>query len=114
KCFVRGHWQKYLNTWHGVAYKALGRGPENPLGAAESVYNLMQATHVLTPCPYMTDLELERFSLRHSYSGVIAELGYPRIDLQLNMSNDDRSRVLTDLSLDLGRKTVLYAPTWRG
>lgn len=51
--FVRKPDQKYLNTWHGIAYKTLGRTDASPLGAAGSVYNLLQATHVLTPCPYM-------------------------------------------------------------
>ena len=35
--FVRKEDQKYLNTWHGIAYKALGRTESSPLGAAGSV-----------------------------------------------------------------------------
>lgn len=114
KGFVRRKEQKYLNTWHGIAYKALGRGPENVLGAAESVYNLLQATHVLTPCEYMTTLELDRFSLRHAHSGQIAELGYPRIDMQLGMTEYKTDLLMEEIGLEQSRKTVLYAPTWRG
>lgn len=112
--FVRKADQKYLNTWHGIAYKALGRTEDSPLGAAGSVYNLLQATHVLTPCPFMTETELSRFSLRGVFSGSMAEIGYPRQDLTLNMPHDRASRIKEELKLDPSKKTVLYAPTWRG
>ncbi|MBM6589175.1 CDP-glycerol glycerophosphotransferase family protein [Brevibacterium sp. RIT 803] len=112
--FVRKPDQKYLNTWHGIAYKTLGRTAASPLGAAGSVYNLLQATHVLTPCPYMTEAELTRFSLRGVFSGSMAEIGYPRQDLTLNMSELSAQRLRGNLGLDPTKKTVLYAPTWRG
>jgi CDP-glycerol glycerophosphotransferase (TagB/SpsB family) len=112
--FVRKPDQKYLNTWHGIAYKALGRTEASPLGAAGSVYNLLQASHVLTPCPLMTEVELSRFSLRGVFSGSLAEVGYPRQDLTINMANDETRRIATELGLDPAKKTVLYAPTWRG
>ncbi|WP_166973430.1 CDP-glycerol glycerophosphotransferase family protein [Brevibacterium atlanticum] len=112
--FVRKPEQKYLNTWHGIAYKALGRTQSSPLGAAGSVYNLLQATHVLTPCPDMTETELSRFSLRGVYSGSMAEVGYPRQDLTLNLSKDDGEGIRDQLGLDPAKKTILYAPTWRG
>lgn len=112
--FVRKPDQKYLNTWHGIAYKTLGRTDASPLGAAGSVYNLLQATHVLTPCPYMTETELTRFSLRGVFSGSLAEIGYPRQDLTLNMSESSALRLRENLGLDSTKKTVLYAPTWRG
>lgn len=112
--FVRKADQKYLNTWHGVAYKALGRTTDSPLGAAGSVYNLLQATHVLTPCPFMTEVELSRFSLRGVFAGSMAEIGYPRQDLTVNMTKDAAEHIKAKLGLDPTKKTVLYAPTWRG
>lgn len=89
--FVRKADQKYLNTWHGIAYKALGRTEDSPLGAAGSVYNLLQATHVLTPCPFMTETELSRFSLRGVFSGSMAEIGYPRQDLTMTMRRNGQT-----------------------
>lgn len=112
--FVRKYDQKYLNTWHGIAYKTLGRTEASPLGAAGSVYNMLQATHVLTPCPYMTEAELTRFSLRGVFSGSMAEIGYPRQDLTLNMTESAADELRDALGLDPTKKTVLYAPTWRG
>lgn len=112
--FVRKTDQKYLNTWHGIAYKVLGRTEGSPLGAAGSVYNLLQSTHVLTPCPFMTETQLDRFSLRGVFSGSMAEIGYPRQDLTVNLTDSDADRLENTLGLDPTKKTVLYAPTWRG
>lgn len=112
--FVRRKGQRYLNTWHGIAYKALGRRPGNPLGSAGSVYNLMQSTHVLTPCRYMTRLELTCFSLKGAFSGELGEIGYPRIDMQLRITSGNRQQIRADLNMDPSLPTILYAPTWRG
>lgn len=111
---VRRPEQKFLNTWHGIAYKTLGRDDNNPLGAAASVYSLLQATHVLTPCEFMTEIQLDRFSMRGVYSGDMAEVGYPRQDLTINLDEETEQSLRTQLNLDPGKKTVLYAPTWRG
>ncbi|WP_193070242.1 CDP-glycerol glycerophosphotransferase family protein [Brevibacterium aurantiacum] len=111
---VRRPEQKFLNTWHGIAYKTLGRDDNNPLGAAASVYSLLQATHVLTPCEFMTEIQLDRFSMRGVYSGDMAEIGYPRQDLTINLDTQTEQSLRTQLNLDPDKKTVLYAPTWRG
>lgn len=112
--FVRRPEQKFLNTWHGIAYKTLGRDDNNPLGAAASVYSLLQATHVLTPCGFMTEIQLDRFSMRGVYSGDMAEVGYPRQDLTINIDGRTERSLRMQLNLDPDKKTVLYAPTWRG
>lgn len=112
--FVRRPEQKFLNTWHGIAYKTLGRDDNNPLGAAASVYSLLQATHVLTPCEFMTEIQLDRFSMRGVYSGDMAEVGYPRQDLTINIDGRTERSLRMQLNLDPNKKTVLYAPTWRG
>ena len=111
--FVRKHGQKYLNTWHGIAYKRVGRSPEACLGGAYSVYNLLQATHILSPCPFMSTIQLDTMGMRGTYSGELAETGYPRIDMTLGLPADTRSALIAELHLDPGKKTVLYAPTWR-
>lgn len=112
--FVRRPGQKYLNTWHGIAYKKIGRSEISPLGGAGGVYNMMQATHVLTPCGFMTRLQLEGMSMRGVHAGQVAEVGYPRVDLTLRMEADARRALRERLGLQGGRRLVLYAPTWRG
>lgn len=112
--FVRNSDQLYLNTWHGIGFKSLGRSDMSPLGAQQAVYNMLQATHVVSPCPLMTDVHRHGFSMQGVHSGSIAEVGYPRIDLTLNSSVGDRQAIAEELGLEPRKKTVLYAPTWRG
>lgn len=111
---IRRPEQKFLNTWHGIAYKTLGRDFNTPLGAASSVYSLLQTTHALTPCEFMTRVQLERFSMRGIYTGDLAEVGYPRLDLTINLDESVTQQLSSELGLDPTKKTVLYAPTWRG
>ncbi|RYZ79971.1 MAG: teichoic acid biosynthesis protein, partial [Proteobacteria bacterium] len=112
--FVRKPNQRYLNTWHGIAYKRVGRGPESPIGGVYAVYNLLQATHILSPCPFMTDIQLYTMGLNGVYSGELAESGYPRIDMTMTVSDEAKRASAAALSIDPSRQTVLYAPTWRG
>ena len=112
--FVRKTDQQYLNTWHGIGFKSLGRSNLSPLGAQQAVYNMLQATHVISPCPLMTDVHRHGFSMQGVHAGSIAEVGYPRIDLTLNSSVGDRQALAQELGLVPDKKTVLYAPTWRG
>lgn len=112
--FVRNPDQFYLNTWHGIGLKNLGRTSRNPLGAAASTYNMLQATHVLSPCAFMTNQHLHNFSMRNVSRAEIAEIGYPRIDATLNASRGEKADLRNQLRIDEDRPTLLYAPTWRG
>ncbi len=111
--FVRKPDQAYLNTWHGIGYKTLGRTADNPLGASLSVTNMLQATHVTSPCSFMTETLLTGFSMRHTYTGKLAEVGYPRIDTTLNATDAEKERLRKHLRLDPRKRTIVYAPTWR-
>lgn len=106
--------QKYLNTWHGIAYKGIGRSELSPLGPMGTIYNMLEATHILTPCDFMTQKQLFGFSMRGVYSGQMAEIGYPRIDTTINTSAKNKARIRQNLGIDPSKKVVLYAPTWRG
>jgi len=112
--FVPKPEQKYLNTWHGIAYKGIGRSELSPLGPMGTIYNMLEATHVLTPCDFMTQKQLEGFSMHGVYSGEIAEIGYPRIDTTINASEQEKKQIRHILRIDPRKKVVLYAPTWRG
>lgn len=118
--FTRRPEQQYLNTWHGIPYKALGRNtPKARFGNPAGTATFNKATHVLTPCEFMTDAVASAYSMSGVSNSTIAETGYPRVDLTLNPARRDLSRlshvygtedpkVLGDL-----RPRVLYAPTWR-
>lgn len=111
--FVRKPDQKYLNTWHGIAYKRVGRAENALLGSAYSVFNMLQATHVLTPCHFMTQLQLHGLCMSGVPSGELAEVGYPRIDMTLNLSEARADEIASEFGIDRTKRTVLYAPTWR-
>lgn len=112
--FVRRPEQRYLNTWHGIGYKTLGRTDRNPLGAALAVSNMLQATHVISPCEFMTGIHLNGFSMANTFTGKFAETGYPRIDATLNASESDKNELYSVLGCRSQKRIVTYAPTWRG
>lgn len=112
--FVRRPEQRYLNTWHGIGYKTLGRTDRKPLGAALAVSNMLQATHVISPCEFMTQIHLDGFSMAKLFTGKLAETGYPRIDTTLNASESDKKELYSALGCLADKPIVTYAPTWRG
>lgn len=118
--FTRRPQQKYLNTWHGIPYKALGRNtPKARFGNPAGTATFLKATHVLTPCQFMTDTVVSAYSMSGVSNATIAETGYPRVDLTLNPARRDLTRLRKIFGTDdpqvLGdsRPRVLYAPTWR-
>lgn len=119
--FVRRSEQRYLNTWHGIPYKALGRdSPKARFGSWQGTASFLKATHVVTPCRFMTDAVLSAYSMAGTSQALIAETGYPRVDMTVNPSNDRVSAIcdilgITGSSVSAAphKPVVLYAPTWR-
>ncbi len=56
------------------------------------------------------------YKLKGLYTGEIIEEGYPRIDLTLNTVPENFKKFLKelDLQIETEKKTILYAPTWKG
>lgn len=112
---VRKPDQFYLQTSHGIFYKTVGRDSTgSPLGVAGSTRNLLQATHIIVPNEYMAEKQPYSYSIKGINSGRIAKVGYPRIDVTLNASADFKHHIKSKLGIDMSKKMVLYAPTWRG
>lgn len=112
---VRKPDQLYLQTSHGIFYKTVGRDSSgSPVGVAGSTRNLLQATHIIVPNEYMAEKQPRSYSIRGIHSGEIAKIGYPRIDVTLNITEDNKRQISSTLSLELSKKIVLYVPTWRG
>ena len=112
--------QKYLNTWHGIPYKTLGRSAARArFGTPSGIGTFVKATHVVTPCEFMTEALLHDYSMTGTSTALVAETGYPRIDLTVNATSDDVSRLRRAVGIDerqavsAERPVVLYAPTWR-
>jgi len=117
--FARRIEQLYLNTWHGVPYKALGRDtPHAKFGAPASTSTFMKATHVLSTCEFMTDAMLSAYSMTGTSNAVIAETGYPRVDLTILQDSAKSEKLrdalgISDADHFKKKPVVLYAPTWR-
>lgn len=113
--FIRREEQKYLNTWHGTPMKTLGKDIKNPFQDHSNVMrNFLHTTHMISQNEYTTNIMLDKYDIRHMYSGRIANTGYPRVDLTLNLSNARKEEIYKKLSIDPTKPVVLYAPTWRG
>ena len=113
--FIRKEGQLYLNTWHGTPIKSLGKDIKDDFMAHKNVTrNFLQASHLIQPNSYTTNILLDKYDVRNICSAVVAETGYPRQDLMLNISNKGKELLKNKLNIDNNEKVVLYAPTWRG
>jgi len=113
--YIRKEGQIYLNTWHGTPIKYMGKDVKNDLMSHTNVAkNFLHATHLIQPNSYTTNILLGTQDVDGLCTGIIAETGYPRQDLMLNISDERKDELYFELNLDKSKKTVLYAPTWRG
>lgn len=113
--FSRRKDQKYLNTWHGVPLKTLGRDIKSgSLDHKNAARNLLHATHLIAPNEHTLDVLTVRNDIGGIFSGKAAILGYPRVDTTLQLDSDSQSELRRELGVTAGQKIVLYAPTWRG
>lgn len=99
--FIKKEKQVYLNTWHGISMKTLGKGIKNNYGKdANTTRNFLQADYVITPNDFSKKTFLDDYNISTSSLKFIT-LGYPRND---SLIKSKKNKV----------KTILYAPTWRG
>lgn len=113
--FVRRPGQRYLATWHGTPLKTLGKQQQYKfLEHKRTQRTFLHATHLISPNPHTSDVLLDSYDIRHIAGGIVAETGYPRIDLTLNASETRKAEIRNALGVSGTRPVVLYAPTWRG
>ncbi len=113
--FIRKEKQIYLNTWHGTPVKLMGKDAKDEFLSHKNITrNFLHTSHLIHPNRYTLDIMLESYDIKNIYEGVIAEIGYPRQDLMINISKDDKEKLFEQLKIDKDKKVVLYAPTWRG
>lgn len=113
--FIRREGQRYLNTWHGTPFKSLGRDEKNEFLPWRNVArNFLHSTHLLSSNAHTTRILLERFQAGDLYRGKILEIGYPRIDRSVRMSETERAAIRARLGAAPHEKLVFFAPTFRG
>ena len=57
---------------------------------------------------------INRYGINGIFNGEVAETGYPRIDLTLNITTDRKNELFEMMGLDQAKPIVLFAPTYRG
>jgi CDP-glycerol glycerophosphotransferase len=113
--FIRRSFQKYLNTWHGTPMKTLGKFIPGKLGDHRNAQrNFLQATHILSQNPFTTDRIIQAHDIPECYRGLIAETGYPRVDVTVNATDATADEIKQRLGIPTDRKVIFFAPTWRG
>ena len=113
--FTKRPGQRYLNTWHGVPWKTMGRDNKSePFSHGNIARNFLHADVVIGPDPHTLDV----LSRGHDVAGLIPEVfvqaGYPRNDLALNLSPIQRESMRDRLGVNTGENLVLFMPTWQG
>ncbi|PRA06933.1 hypothetical protein CQ019_06175 [Arthrobacter sp. MYb229] len=113
--FSRRVGQKYLNTWHGIPMKTLGRDIKTgTLDHKNAARNLLHATHIIAPNQHTLDILIERNDVQGIFSGKAALTGYPRVDTIVESRADRQAELRIELGVLAGEEVILYAPTWRG
>lgn len=116
--FIKKPEQVYLNTWHSITVKTLGFDiPDQPLSSKNVIRNFLACDYYLAPNDFMRDkIFLSSHKMLGLFPGSIVQEGHPRNDLTFNTSRDEiKGELITlGISFDPLKKTIVYAPTWRG
>ena len=120
--YVKKDGQILVNTWHGVPLKKLGYDLDDAVYTISNVLrSMLSSDYMISPCPHLTNIYLDKYKLDGLYTGKIIETGYPRCDL---IESTDRYEIINRLS-EYGieietdengdyKQLILYAPTWKG
>lgn len=112
--FIKKENQTYINTWHGTPLKTLGLDMVGPISQNFNVQrNFLLTDYMLSPNDFTTDKLINGYRINGIYEGTVLENGYPRIDSFFKES-EVVEEFLKKQKVDLRKKVVLYAPTWRG
>ena len=105
----------FLETWHGTPLKKLVFDQEEVMGASP-LYKAQfyKQSRVWDYLVSANRFSTEAFRSAFRYDKEILEYGYPRNDI-LHSENRDQlaAAIRRKLRIPEGKKTILYAPTWR-
>ncbi len=113
--FCKRPGQRYLNTWHGVPWKHMGRDNRSePFAYGNIARNFLHADIVLGPDLHTLDVLSRGHDVEELRPEVFVCAGYPRNDLTLNLSPEKRARMRAELGVGPEDKLVVLMPTWKG
>lgn len=104
--------QVYIQTWHGTALKKIEFDVEHSLSELYlygAKIDSEQIDYFVSPNRFMSTLTPKAFK----YEGELLEVGYPRNDILINLSEQHKRQIKEGLKLDLNKKIILYGPTYR-
>jgi len=101
--------QRYLQTWHGIPLKRMGRDANDfALPEQQSDRGIGAWDDLVVPCPYFERFFVPAFDYRKG----LVRYGTPRNDALVDGSlTSEQARRQLDLPLDA--RVILYAPTFR-
>ncbi|AVP36241.1 bifunctional glycosyltransferase/CDP-glycerol:glycerophosphate glycerophosphotransferase [Staphylococcus felis] len=112
--------QIYIQTWHGTPLKRLANDMKvvRMPGTTTSLYKknfhaeASRWDYLISPNHYSTEIFRTAFWMS---TDDILEIGYPRNDILVKKSNDEKlkANIREDLNIPLNKKIIMYAPTWR-
>lgn len=97
--------QIYLNTWHGAAINVCGNGVSSRNDFHWGYIDYFCVCGKYDEVNFGRDLELNPSSF--------LKTGLPRNDVLYNVSKESQIEMQRKLCLPVGKKYILYAPTWR-
>ncbi|UYU14870.1 CDP-glycerol glycerophosphotransferase family protein [Campylobacter coli] len=113
--FIRKTDQLYLNTWHGIPWKALGKDIRGSFIEYKNVQrNFLHATHLIAPSKHTIDVMVKQHDIEFLNLSKKYLSGYPRVDISLNQTENEKEELKNSLGIPLDKKVILYAPTFRG
>jgi CDP-glycerol glycerophosphotransferase len=106
--------QVYINTWHGTPIKTLGKDVKAARFESGNITkNFLHTDYFIEPNEFTTNVFFRSLDIDTLYNKGIIKSGYPRNDVfysAFQLSDE----IVDFLKIDKSKKTILYAPTYRG
>ena len=110
-----------LQCWHGtplkrLRYDILSSSATNHHKTAlrENDEDMLRYDFLISPSKFATEKFTSAFNLKAiGKEDIIIETGYPRNDTLVNAGTKEYERFRSAYNIPPGKKTILYAPTWR-
>ena len=113
--------QVYIQTWHGKPIKRISYGNMFDTDLKKSLNETKRQfakdgkkiTKLLSPCAFFSPIMGEAYHFSELRKNDIIETGYPRNDALFQYTEERISCIKKELGIELEKKVILYAPTWR-
>jgi len=115
--------QVYVQCWHGTPLKKLGydlKHSDNAMNSSSEIWSKYKVDaarfkYIISPSAFASEKFRSAWNLKEAgKTKAVLEVGYPRNDMLMNCTEEERQQIIKRLSIDArGRKVILYAPTWR-